>query len=340
MDLLASIFGAVMAPQDNDPSIVNSFGPPMDSLSPGFDIDPLLLSLMGTGPPQEESSGMGSPAPSSQEASTPALSDSPDSSQSTTSGPGPMTPNFHSSSLIYDPSPLGSVVSQQDRVGFFGLAPHLGSQDGACFCRGGSLCDDLIGRGMFTGMELGMDVEGHFSRVFGMVEDTSCEPSVASQPPHFSDTPEMAPFSFPGPGLSSQGVTGQAIPSVDTHAHGVPLPSILPQGVPDISMFFAPQQDPLPSFSDTQPLVPATPSLQRQRPVPKRPTPAIPPSKGKAVATLAVAKKHREDTIQQARDLKRQLLADIGKSKVQLWELTMEQGVLTRMSKDERLKKS
>jgi len=38
-------------------------------------------------------------------------------------------------------------------------------------------------------------------------------------------------------------------------------------------------------------------------------------------------------------DLRRHLLVDIGKSKVQLWELTMEQGVLTRMSKDEKLKK-
>jgi len=316
VDLLASIFGAVMPPQDSDLPIVNSFSPPTDSLPPGFDIDPLLLSLMGTGPLHEESSGMGSPAPSSQEASTPALSHSPDPSRSITSGPSPMTPNFPSSSLMCDPAPFGSVVSQQDRVGFFGLASHLESQDG---------------------MELGMDVDGDFSRVFGMEEDGSCEPSVASQPPHFFDTPGMVPLPFAG---SSQGVAGQAVLSVDTHAPGVPLPSILPQGVPDISMFFTPQQDPLPSSSDTQPLVFATASFQRQRPVPKRPSPAIPPSKGKGAATLAVAKKHREDTIQQARDLKRQLLADIGKSKVQLWELTMEQGVLTRMSKDERLKKS
>jgi len=337
VDLLASLFGAVMPPQDNDLPIVNSFSSPMESLPPGFDIDidPLLLSLMGTGPPQEESSGMGSPVSSSQEASTPALSHSPDPSRSTASGPSPMTPNFHSSSLMRDPSPLGSVVSQQDRVGFFGLAPHLGSQDGAYFCQGGSLYEDLMDRGMFTEMELGMDVDGDFSRVFGVEEDTSCEPNVAGQPPHFSDTPGMVPFPFPGSEPSSQGVAGQAVLSFNTQALDIPLP----QGVPDVSMFFATQEDPFPSSSDTQSLVPATASLQRQRPVPKRPTPAIPPSKGKAAATLAVAKKHREDTVQQARELKRQLLADIGKSKVRLWELTMEQGVLTRMSKDERLKK-
>jgi len=184
---------------------------------------------------------------------------------------------------------------------------------------------------MFTEMELDMDVGGDFSRVFGMEEDVSCDPSVASQPPHFSDTSGAVPLPFPASESSSQGVDGQAVLSVNT---------ILPQGVPDISAFFAPQQDLLPPPLDTQPLVPTTASLQRQRPVPKRPPPVIPPSKGKAAATLAVAKKHREDTIQQARDLKRQLLTDIGKSKVQLWELTMEQGVLTRMSKDQRLKES
>ena len=184
-----------------------------------------------------------------------------------------------------------------------------------------------------------MDVDGDFSRVFGMEEDAPCEPSVTSQPPHFSGTPGVVPLSFPGSGLSPQGVAGQAVLSVNTP--GTPLPSpVVFQGVPDISALFAPQQVPLPSSSNTRLPVPATTSLQRQRPVPKRPAPEIPPSKGKAAATLAVAKKRREDTIQQARDLKRQLLADIGKSKVQLWELTMEQGVLTRMSKDERLKKS
>lgn len=341
VDLLTSIFGAVMPPQDSDLSIVNSFGPPMDSLPPGFDIDPLLLSLMGTGPPQEESNGMGSPASSSQEVSTPALSHSPDPSRSTASGPSPMTPNFLSSSLMCDRSPLGTVASQEDRVGFFGLAPHLGSQDGAYFCQGGSLYEDLMGRGMFTGMELGMDVDGDFSDMFGMEEDAPCETSVASQPPHFSDTLGMVPLPFHGLELSSQGVAGQAVLPVNTHTPGIPLPSpILFQGAPDISTFLAPQQDPLPSSSNTLLPIPATTSLQRQRPVPKRPTPEIPPSKGKAAATLAVAKKRREDTIQQARDLKRQLLADIGKSKVQLWELTMEQGVLTRMSKDGRLKES
>lgn len=191
-------------------------------------------------------------------------------------------------------------------------------------------------RGMFTAMELGMDEGDDFSRVFRMEEDAPCGPSVAKQPPHFSDTPGMNFSPFPELDSPSQGVTGQVVLSTSTHAPG----SIPSQWMSDISTFFTPQQDPLPSCSNTQPATRTTASLQRQRPVPKRPTPVIPPSKGKATATLAVAKKRREDTIQQARDLKRHLLADIGKSKVQLWELTMEQGVLTRMSKDERLKKA
>ena len=333
VDLLTSIFGAVMPPQDSNLPDANSFCPPMDPLPLGFDIDPLLLSLMGTGPPQEELSGVGSPAPSSQEASTPALSHSPDPSLSTISGPSPMTPSFHSSFPMCAPSPPGSVVSQQDQVGFFEPAPYLGSQDGAYFCQGGSLYEDLMGRGMFTGMELGMDVDDDFSRAFGMEEDAPCGPGVANQPPHFSATPGMELLPFPGAELSSQGIAGQVTLSDDTHA-----PATLFQGGSGIPTFFAPQQDPLPSSSNTQPSIPTTTSLQRQWPVPKRPAPVNPPSKDKAAATLAVAKKRREDTIQQARDLKRQLLVDVGKSKIELWELTMEQGVLTRMSKDERLK--
>ena len=193
---------------------------------------------------------------------------------------------------------------------------------------------------MFTGMELGMDVDDDFSCVFGM-EGASRESSVANQPPQFCDTPRVEFPAFLGPESLSQrfGIAGQATLSTNTNTSSTPLPSVFSQGASDIPSFFAPQQNVLPSPSNTQLPAPATTSFQRQRPVPKRPAPAIPPSKGKAAATLAVAKKHREDVIEQARDLRRQLLADIGKSKVQLWELTMEQGVLTRMSKDERLKK-
>jgi hypothetical protein len=339
LDLLTSMFGAVMHPQDSHLPNAGTFGPPTDPLPLGFDLDPLLLSLMGTGPSQEGSSGIGSPAPSTEEASTPALSRSPDPSRSIASGPSPMTPNFDHSFVTHVPSPSDSVVSQRERVGIPGPASHLEPQVGAYFCQGESLYEDLMRRGMFTGMELGIDVDGDFSRMFGMEGDASHELSVANQPPHFCGTSRMESPMFAGSGLSSQGfgMVDQVVLPVDPHAHDTPLPFMFSQGASDV---FAPQQDPLPSSSNTQLPALATTSFQRQRPVPKRPTPPVPPSKGKAVATLAVAKKHREDTIQQARDLRRQLLADIGKSKVQLWELTMEQGVLTRMSKDERLKKS
>ena len=327
VDLLTSIFGAVMPPQDGHPPIANTFGQPADPLPPGFDLDPLLLSLMGTGPSQEGSSRIGSPAPSSQEASTPVLSHSPDPSQSITSGPSPMTPNFHSSFTMCAASPSNSVVGQRDWVGISGVAPQLEPQDGGYFYQNGSsLYEDLIGRGMFTGMELGMDVDDDLSRVFGMEEDLPCEPSVASQPPQFCEPPMTEFSTFPGLARLAQDF-------------GTPSPAI-PLVMPDVPAFSAPQQVPLPSSSNAQLAAPTTTSFQRQQPVPKRPTPAVPRSKGKSSANLAVAKKHREDTIQQARDLRRQLLTDIGKSKVQLWELTMEQGVLTRMSKDERLKKT
>lgn len=340
VDLLTSIFGAVMPPQDSHLPNVNTFDPSTDLTPLGFDIDPLLLSLMGTGLSPEGSSGIGSPAPSSQEASTPALSHSPDPSQSITSGPSPMTPNFDPSFVMCAPSPLGSMVSQRDRVGFFGPAPHLDPQDGAYFSQGESLYEDLMRRGMFTEMELGMDVDVDFTRAFGMEEDAPREPSATNQPPQFCGTSRVEfPTFFGSESLSRGfGIAGLAALSADMDGSGKPPSSVLSQGAPDT--FLAPQQDPLPSSSNTQLPAPTTTSLQRQRPVPKRPTPAIPSSKGKATATLAVAKKRREDVIQQARDLRRQLLADIGKSKVQLWELTMEQGVLTRMSKDERLKRS
>ena len=343
IDLLTSIFGAIMPPQDSSLPDANTFGPSADPTPLGFDIDPLLLTLMGTGPSPEGSSGIGSPAPSSQEVSTPALSHSPDPSRSVTSGPSPMTPNFDPSFAVCAPSPSGSVVSQRDRVGLFGPAPHLGLQDGAYFCQGGSLYEDLTRRGMFTEMELGMDVDDEFARVFGMEDDLPSKSSVANQPPQFCDAPGVEFSAFLGSESSSQnfGMASQAVLSADFHISGTSLPSpVLSQAESDMPTFIAPQQDPLPSSSNIQLPAPATTSLQRQRPVPKRPTPAISPSKEKATATLAVAKKRREDVVEQARDLRRQLLVDIGKSKVQLWELTMEQGVLTRMSKDERLKKS
>jgi len=342
VDLLASMFGAVMHPQHSHLPNVNTFDPSMDPLPLGFDIDPLLLGLMGTGPSQEGSSGIGSPTPSSEETSTPALSYSPDPSQSIASGPSPVTPNFDPSFVMCTTSPLASVTSQRDRVEIFGPAPHLEPQGGAYFIQGESLYEDLTRRGMFTEMELGMDVDDDFSRVFGAEEDAQRGSNVAKQPPHFCDTPRMGFPTFPDAELFSQGfaIPDQAVLSVNTRAPGTPLPPfMLLQGASDIPAFSTPQQDLL-SSSNAQLAVPTTTSLQRQRPVPNRPAPAIPPSKGKAAATLAVAKKRREDAIQEARDLKRQLLTDIGKSKVQLWELTMEQGVLTRMSKDERLKKS
>jgi len=343
VDLLASMFGAVMPPQDSHLPNVNTFDPSTNPLPIGFDIDPLLLDLMGTSPYQEGLSGIGSPTPSSEETSTPALLHSPGPSQSIASGPSPVTPNFDPSFVMYAPSPSGSVVSQRDRVEIFGPAPHLEPQGGAYFIQGESLYEDLMRRGMFTGMELCMDVDDDFSRVFGVEEDEQRESYVAEQPPHFCDTPRMKFPTFPGAELLSQdfAMPDQAALPVYTRAPSTPLPSsILLQGASDIPAFSTPQQDLLLSSSNNKPPVPTTTSLQRQRPVPNRPAPAIPPSKGKAAATLAVAKKRREDAIQEARDLKRQLLTDIGKSKVQLWELTMEQGVLTRMSKDERLEKS
>ena len=341
VDLLTSMFGAAVPPQDGHLPDMNTFGPPMDPLPLGFDIDPLLLSLMGTGLSQEVSGGIGSPAPSSQGASTPALSHSPDPSRSIASGPSPITPDFDPSFAMCAPSPSGSVVSQRDPLEIFGLAPHLEPQDGAYFCQGGSLHQDLIRRGMFTGMELGMDMDVDFSRVFGM-EGAPCEAGAANQPPHFCDIPRMGSPTFPGSGSSFQGfgTVSQAVLSANTPAPSTPPPfSVLSPGAPSVPTFFSPQQESLPSSSNIQLTAPATASLQRQRPVPKRPTPAVQPSKEKAGTTLAVAKKRREDAIQQARDLRRELVVDIGKSKVQLWELTMEQGVLTRMSKDERLKK-
>jgi hypothetical protein len=249
-----------------------------------------------------------------------------------------MTPNFDPSFAIYSPSPSGSVVSQQDRTG---SVRHPKPQDGAYFSQGESLYEDLMGRGMFTGMELGMDDD--FSRVFGIEADVSRVSSVANQPPHFCDPPSVELQTFPGLELLSQGsmMADQAVLLVDTPAPSTPLPSsTLTSGTSDIPSFFSSYQDSIPSFSNTDPPTFTTASLQRQRPVPKRPTLPTPPSKSKAAATLAVAKKRREDAIQQARELRRQLLVDIGKSKVQLWELTMEQGVLTRISRDERLTKS
>jgi len=341
VDLLASMFGAVMPPHDNHLPNLNTFDPSIDTLPLVFGIDLLLLDLMGTGPSQEGLSGIASPAPS-EEGSTPALSYSPGPSQSVASGPSPMTPNFDPSSVICAPSPSDSVVSQRDRVGIFGSAPCLRPQDGAYLDRGESLYEDLTRRGMFTGMELGMDVDDDFSRAFGMEDDEPCEQSVAVDSPHFSDASRMNFPTFPGSGLLSEGLgmPNQTVLLSNTLASSTPLPSsMLSQGASNVPALFAPPQDPVHSSLNTKPPAPTTTSLQRQRPVPKRPTPPIPPSKGKAAATLAVAKKRREDAIQQARDLRRHLLADIGKSKVQLWELTMEQGVLTRMSKDERLKK-
>ena len=332
MDQLAAAFGIVVPPPGDNLSNPEAFGLSMNPLPPEFDLDPLLLNLMGTGPSQEGPSGIGSPVPFSEEPSTPALSYSPCPSQSITSGPSPMTPNFDSSFPAYSPS--GLVVGQQDRVVSFEPAPDLEPQDGAYFSQGTSLYQDLIRRGLFTELELGMDIDD-FSRVFGMETDTPCERSVANQPPHLCDPSSVELPIFPGLELLSQGpgAGGEGLLSVNTRAPNTPLPSsMLSQAASDIPSLFAPQQNPIPSYS--------TSSVQRQKPVPKRSTRPVPPSKTKGTVTLAAAKKRREDAIQQARDLRRELLVGIGKSKVELWELTMEQGVLTRMSKDERLAKS
>lgn len=315
-DLLASMSGAVLPPQDDHLPDSDPFGLSMDPLPPGFDLDPLLLSLMGTGPPREGLSEAQSPAPS-EETSTPSLSHSPCPSQSISSGTSPMTPNFDPS-LAMSPLPSGSAVRQQDQAGIFGPALPLRAQDG---------------------MELGMDVDDDFSRIFGIEADASRGVNAADQPPHFYDPSSIELPTFPSLELLSQ-PTDQAILSVNTPALSTPLPSpMLSQEVFDIPSLTS-QPNPLPSSSNAKLSAFSTSSLQRQRPVPKRPTPPTPPLKTKAAATSAVAKKRREDAIQQGKDLRRRLLADIGKSKVQLWELTMEQGVLTRMSKDERIKRS
>jgi hypothetical protein len=229
------------------------------------------------------------------------------------------------------------MVSQQDRIASFGPAPHPEPQDGAYFSQGESLYEDLMRRGLLTGLELGVGLNADFSRVFGMEADVQREQSVANRLPRLCDPPSVESATFPGLELFSQGLgaAGQGDLSVNTPAPSMPLdPSMLSCGTSDIPSY-VPQENPLPSSSNTKPATFSTASLQRQRPVPKRSTPPIPPSKSKGAA-----KKRREDAIQQGRDLRRQLLADMGKSKVQLWELTMEQGVLTRMSKDDRLTKS
>ena len=217
VDLLAAAFGTLMPPHDGDLPNSDVFGVSMDTLPFGFDLDPLLLNLMGTGPPQEGPIGMGSPAPSSEEASTPVLSHSPCPSQSITSGPSPMTPNLDPSFATYSPSPSGSV-GQQDRVTSSGLGPHLGPQGGAYFSQGESLYEDLMRRGLFTGLELGMDVDDDFSRVFGIETDMGCERSVANNPPHLCVPPDVELPTFPSLGLLSQGIgtTGQVILSVNT----------------------------------------------------------------------------------------------------------------------------
>ena len=313
VDLLAAAFGLVSS-HDGDLPNSDAFGLSMDPLSPGFDLDPLLLTLMGTGPSQEEPSGVGSPAPSSEEASTPALSYSPYHSQSITSGPSPMTPNF-------DPS----MVSQQDRGVAFGSTPHPEPQGGAYFSQGESLYEDLMRRGLFTGLELGMDVGGDLGGMFGIEGEVPCELSVANRQPHLCDPPSAVLPTFPGLELLPQGpgIVDQGALSVNTSA-----PSNTPMALSTISR----GASDIPSSSNTKPPTFEAASLQRQRPVPKRSTPPMPASKGKGAA-----KKRREEAIQQGKDLRRELSAEVGKSKVRLWELTMEQGVLTRMSKDERL---
>ena len=335
-DLLTSMSNAVVPPQDGHLPDSDLFGLSMDPLLSGFDLDPLLLSLMGTGPPQEGLSEAQSPAPS-EETSTPSLSYSPCPSQTISSGPSPMTPNFDPS-LAMSPLPSGSAVRQQDQTGIFGPAPPLRAQDGGYFSQGESLYEDLMRHGMFAGMEFGVDVNDDFSRVFGIEADASRGVNAADQPPHFCGPSSLELPTFPGLELLSQ-PTDQAILSGNTPAMSNPPPSsMLSQEASDIPPL-ASQPNPLPSSSSAKLPAFSTSSLQRQRPVPKRPAPPTPPLKTKAAATSAVAKKRREDAIQQGRDLRRRLLADIGKSKVQLWELTMEQGVLTRMSKDERVKR-
>lgn len=223
-----------------------------------------------------------------------------------------MTPNFDASFVMPVPSPSDSGASQLDRAGISGSASYLESQDG---------------------MELGVDVDDDFSRVAGIGENVACEPSVRSRPPHFCDDFPT----FPGTELSRREgeILDGAVLLSNMHAPSTPLPSAVSQGASDVPAFFPAQHDTHSSSLDIGQPTPRTTSVQRQRPVPKRPAAQNPTSKGKAVG-----RKRREEGIEEARELRRRLVGDIGKSKVQLWELTMEQGVLTRMSKDERLKES
>lgn len=309
VDLFTSMFGAATPPPGGRIPDLDPFDSSIHPLLPGFDLESLLSNLMGTGPPREGPSGIASPAPS--EASTPALSHSPYPSQSVASGPSPTTPSFDPFFPSYSPPPPSSAACQQERVGILGPTHFLGPQGG-------------------MELDVDMDVDDGFGRVFGFEGDAPCEPSVETRPPHFCDPASVQPPAFLGAELSTQGLG-----SANTQTSCTLQPSAVSRATLDVPAFFPPQ-DPLPSFSNAF----TTTSLQRQRPVPKRPAPPIPPSRSKAAETLVVAKKRREDVIQQARDLRRQLLADIGESKVQLWELTMEQGALTRISKDERLTKS
>ena len=320
VDFLEAIFGAVEPSQDNHLLTTDPFGPSTNPLPLGFDLDPLLLSLMGAVP----SSGMGGAGASSDETLAQALPQS-HCPQSTVPEPNSITPGFDPSIAIYPPSPPSPAVGQRGQVEILGSVPP----DGGYFALAESLEKDLMGHGVFTGMELNMEGDDDFSRVFGMVEDAP----LVNQQPHSCD-PQSVGF----PGLNSLSrypeTSGQV---VSTPPASMPLSSVITHGTSDTPSLFAPQEGglgPLPKSNFT------TASLQRQRPVPKRPTPPVTPSKSKATATLAVLKKRREDAIQQAKDLRRGLLAEIGKSKVHLWELTMEQGVLTQISKDERLNRT
>jgi hypothetical protein len=85
--------------------------------------------------------------------------------------------------------------------------------------------------------------------------------------------------------------------------------------------------------SDCQQLdVQPSPSASQPRPSAKRTTTTQASSK-----SVNAIKQRRDQLVKKAKEMRRQMVGEIGKSKVELWEMTMEQGVLTQLSKDDTL---
>ena len=60
---------------------------------------------------------------------------------------------------------------------------------------------------------------------------------------------------------------------------------------------------------------------------------------GKSTEDSSSEKLDRQDILRRARKRREQLAAEIARAKIELWETTIEQGVLTHLSKDKELKR-